>query len=161
MSPLPIHERQKEFVTRMMHVLTEELWLDLECLGSTTYKQEEALQGLEPDTCFYIQHAAQVIGKRIFDLSVDPAPDIAIEIDVTSESLSRFHIYASLGVPELWRYDEEQFEIYHLVGTDYVASPGSLAFPFLTSNVLFRSLERSRNDGQSAALRGFRNPDFA
>lgn len=156
MSPLPIHERQKEFISHLMRALTEELGLDLECLGSTTYKQEEALQGLEPDTCFYIQHAAQVIGKRVFDLSVDPAPDIAVEVDVTSESLSRFHIYASLGVPELWRYDEAQFEIYHLVGADYVASPRSLAFPFLTSEVLFQLLERSRNEGQSAALRAFR-----
>ncbi len=52
MMPLPIHERQKEFISRLMHVLTDELGLDLECLGSTTYKYEDWLQGLTPaSTC--------------------------------------------------------------------------------------------------------------
>lgn len=156
MSPLPIHERQKEFIARMMHVLTEELGLDLESLGSTTYKQEDALHGLEPDTCFYVQHAARVIGKRTFDLSVDPAPDIAVEIDITSESLSRFHIYAALGVPEIWRCDEHACEIYHLAGAEYMISSHSRAFPFLTDAVLLEYLTRSQTEGQSASLRAFR-----
>ncbi|MFN0122218.1 MAG: Uma2 family endonuclease [Blastocatellia bacterium] len=156
MSPLPIHERQKECFSRMAHILTEELGLDLESLGSTTYKQEEAQHGLEPDTCFYIQNAARTIGKRVFDLDVDPAPDIAVEIDITSESIGRFHIYAALGVPEIWRYDEKRVEIYQLNDTAYVPAPHSPSFPFLTGEVLLRFLQQSLAEGQSAALRAFR-----
>ncbi len=157
MMPLPIHERQKEFISRLMHVLTDELGLDLECLGSTTYKYEDWLQGLEPDTCFYVQNAALVIGVERFDPDVPPPPpDIAVEIDITSESLSRFHIYANLGVPEIWRYDQYQAQMYHLTGTDYVEAEASRAFPFLTGDVLFQLLERSKTDGQTATLRDFR-----
>ena len=32
-------------------------------------------------------------------------PDIAVEIDITKDSLSEFHIYAALKIPEIWRYD--------------------------------------------------------
>ena len=155
--PLPIHERQKEFISRLMHVLTDELGLDLECLGSTIYKYEDWLQGLEPDTCFYVQNAARVIGVERFDPDAPPPPpDIAVEIDITSESLSRFHIYANLGVPEIWRYDQYQAQMYHLIGTDYVEAEASRAFPFLTGDVLFQLLERSKTDGQTATLRDFR-----
>ena len=61
MSPLPIHERQKEFISRLMHVLTEELGLDLECPGSTTYKQEEAAGA---GTGYLFLHPARRAGHR-------------------------------------------------------------------------------------------------
>lgn len=157
MMPLPVHEKYKEFVVRLMQVLTDELVLDCESLGSTTFKYEDWLQGLEPDTCFYVQNAAHVIGVERFDPSLPPpAPDIAVEIDITSESLSRFHTYAALGVPEIWRYDERQVEIYHLTETGYVQAAASRAFPFLTAAVLLQFLERSQTEGQSATLRAFR-----
>ncbi len=155
--PLPIHERQKEFISSLMQVLTDELGLDLECMGSTTYKYEDWLQGLEPDTCYYVQNAALVIGVERFGPDAPPPPpDIAVEIDITSESLSRFHIYANLGVPEIWRYDQHQAQIYYLTGKDYVEAEASGAFPFLTGDVLFQLLERSKTDGQTATLRDFR-----
>jgi Uma2 family endonuclease len=157
MMPLPIHERQKEFISHLLRALADELELDLEGLGSTTYKYEAWLQGLEPDTCFYIQNAARVIGVERFDPnSPPPPPDIAVEIDITSESLTRFHIYANLSVPEIWRYDEQRVQIYHLTGTDYVEAKASRTFPFLTGDVLFQLLERSKTDGQTATLRDFR-----
>ncbi len=155
--PLPIHEDYKEFLLRLMHVLTEELELDMQALGSTTFKYEPWLQGLEPDTCFYIQNAARVIGVRRFDPNQPPPPpDIAVEIDITNESLSRFPIYANLGVPEIWRYDEQQVWMYHLTEAGYVAAATSRAFPFLTAEALGQFLERSQTEGQSAVLREFR-----
>ncbi len=157
MMPLPVHEYLKDFLLRLMHVLTEELGIDFVGLGSTTFKYEPWLEGLEPDTCFYLQNAARVIGVKRFDPNVPPpAPDIAVEIDITSESLSRFPIYANLGVPEIWRFDEQQAQIYHLTETGYVEAATSRAFPFLTGQVLFQFLERSRTEGQSAMLRAFR-----
>lgn len=106
--PLPIHKDYKDFLLRLMHVLTEELGVDMQALGSTTFKYKLWLEGLEPDTCFYIQNAARVIGVRRFDPNEPPPPDIAVEIDITSESLSRFPTYANLAVPEIWRYDGHQ-----------------------------------------------------
>ncbi|MEP7339783.1 MAG: Uma2 family endonuclease, partial [Acidobacteriota bacterium] len=85
-----------------------------------------------------------------------PPPDIAVEIDITSESLARFPIYANLGVPEIWRYDEQQVSIYHLAASGYVEATTSRAFPFLTAEALDQFLERSQTEGQSPSLREFR-----
>ncbi len=155
--PLPVHDRYKEFISRLMHVLTEELEMDMEGLGSTTFKYEPWQQGLEPDTCFYLRDLQRVIGVERFDpTQPPPPPDIAVEIDITSESLARFPTYANLGVPEIWRYNEQQVVMYHLAEAGYVEAPASRAFPLLTAEALAQFLERSRTEGQSAVLREFR-----
>lgn len=56
-------------------------------------------QAVEADACFYIQNQAAVIGKNRLDLTIDPPPDLAIEIDITSRT--RFDNYELLAVPEL------------------------------------------------------------
>ena len=155
--PLPIHEDYKEFISHLLRALTDELELDMQALGSTTFKYKPWLEGLEPDTCFYIQNAARVIGVRRFDPNEPPPPpDIAVEIDITSVSLSRFPLYANLGVPEVWRYDEHQVWMYHLTEAGYVEAPASRAFPLLTAESLGQFLQRSQTEGQSAVLREFR-----
>jgi len=80
--------------------------LEIYPTGSTTFKRLNQARGAEPDSSFYIQNAARIRGKREIDLTQDPPPDLVVEIDITSSSLNRFQIYATLGVPELWRYDE-------------------------------------------------------
>lgn len=155
--PLPIHERWKVFLTDLMRLLTIDLGLMLESLGSTTYKYKDWDAGLEPDTCFYLANAASVIGVDRFDEQTPPPPpDIAVEIDITSESLNRFPIYAKLGVPEIWRGDVDGLQIYHLTESGYVEAAASRAFPFLTAKVLFEFLQRSQTEGQSATLLAFR-----
>lgn len=155
--PLPIHEFVKAFTADLVRALTDELDLEMIGLGSTTFSYRDWLQGLEPDTCFFIQNAARVLGVRRFDPTIPPpAPDIAVEVDITSESLNRFPIYAKLGVPEIWRCDEKQLQIYHLTEAGYVEAETSRAFPFLTGAALFEYLERSLTEGQSATLRAFR-----
>lgn len=99
-----------------MQVLSEELGIPLETRGSATWKRRSIRKGTEPDTCFYVANAASVIGKRSIVLDTDPPPDVAVEIDVTNESLSRFPIYAALGVPEIWRYDGRSACFYELAG---------------------------------------------
>jgi Uma2 family endonuclease len=49
-----------------------------------------------------------MIGKDRIDLTVDPPPDLAIEIDVTSKT--QISAYQSLKVPEIWRYDNGKIE---------------------------------------------------
>lgn len=52
-------------------------------------------KGAEPDTCFYVQNAMRIIGKRSLDFTTDPPPDIVVEIDVTDASQHKFPIYAA------------------------------------------------------------------
>jgi Uma2 family endonuclease len=79
---LPKHEREKSILGDVVKILLEELEIDCECFGSTTFKRQEMSYGIEPDECFYIQNQRAMIGKERLDLSVDPPPDLAIEVDV-------------------------------------------------------------------------------
>ncbi|WP_293104669.1 Uma2 family endonuclease [Moorena sp. SIOASIH] len=75
-----------------------------ECYGSNNFKRKDMAAGIEPDNCFYIQNYRLMIGKRRLDLSSDPPPDLAIEVDVTSKT--QLSAYEALGVPELWQFSK-------------------------------------------------------
>jgi Uma2 family endonuclease len=45
----------------------------------------------------------------------EPPPDLVVESDYTRSSLNKFNIYASLGVPELWRYGKQTLQVYQLI----------------------------------------------
>ncbi|MBA3804432.1 MAG: Uma2 family endonuclease [Acidobacteria bacterium] len=156
MSPHSDHEKHKEFILRLAQVFSEEADITLETCGSTTYRLRSKLKGAEPDTSFYVQNAARIIGKQLLDLETDPPPDVVVEIDTTNESSGKFPIYAALGVPEIWLYDGQKMLFHQLTGQDYAEASHSLAFPLLSAEVLTEFLERSKTEGQTAALKTFR-----
>jgi Uma2 family endonuclease len=158
MSPSLEHEEYKEFIAQVIYVLRDELDINVEPRGSTTWKKKRDAKGTEPDTCFYVANADRIIGKRTIDLSVDPPPDLAVEIDVTNESLTKFSIYATLGVPEIWRYESRDGRVfmYELRDQIYVEIPLSRSFPILTGAALTDFLEQSKTLGHKAALLAFR-----
>jgi len=155
-SPLPEHEEYKGLIHDLAVVLAEELDLKLETRGSATYKRQRDSKGAEPDESFYVKTAEAIIGKRHIDLTVDPPPDIVVEIDSTNESLWKFSIYAALGVSEIWRYDGKQAQIYRLVDEAYVESSSSGSFEMMTPTVLTEFIELSKTSGQSSARSAFR-----
>jgi Uma2 family endonuclease len=157
MSPLPEHERYKEFILQLTRVLCEELDIPLEPFGSTTWKRRKLRKGAEPDTCFYVANIQRIIGKRTINLESDPPPDIVVEIDTTNESLSKFPIYAAFGVSEIWRYDGNRVQMYELTGNvSYAETSASRFLPQLTSSPLAGALESSKAQGHTEALKAFR-----
>ena len=100
--------------------------------------------------------APHAIGKTAVDLESDPPPDVVVEVDITNESLSKFSLYAVLGVPEIWRYDGKTAQFYELVGDTYRVEPESRFFRGLTPAILVEALDQSRTAGQTAALDAFR-----
>ena len=152
MSPLPEHEEFAEVILGITREITRELGVKLETRGSMTMRRAWLNKGAEPDTCFYVQNAERIIGKRSLDFNTDPAPDIVVEIDITSVSRNKFPIYAALGVTEIWCYDGSTASFYVLTGTEYVAITHSHAFPFLPSTMLDQWLAISKTAGQDAAL---------
>lgn len=154
--PSPEHEEYVDLIQDLTRLLVRELGLRLESRGTALLKRELRETGAQPDGCFYIQHAAQMIGKRAIELSSDPPPDIVVEVDLSSRSLGKFPIYAALGVPEIWRYDGALFEMYYLAGGEYLAVAASRAFPFLSPTVMTDLLEQSKHAGQDETLETFR-----
>lgn len=157
MSPLPIHELWKKRTARLLETLTLELDLPMQSFGSTTFRRRKALAGLEPDECYYIQHAQDVIGRTEFDFSVDPPPDLAIEVDITSRSVPRQPVYARLGVPEVWHFEARRLSVL-LLGRNgrYARASRSKAFPFLPMRTFYGFLRRMESESETAVLREFR-----
>jgi Uma2 family endonuclease len=152
--PLPKHEKAKAIIGDLVKILLEETEIDCENFASSTFKRKDMAQGIEPDDCFYIQNYAQMIGKDRVDLSIDPPPDLAIEVDVTSRT--QLDAYQALGVPELWRYEEGRLRIDVLVNGEYVESEISPTFPNFPVPVIVQFVEQSLSAGRSSTLRAFR-----
>ncbi|HEX7956995.1 MAG TPA: Uma2 family endonuclease [Pyrinomonadaceae bacterium] len=154
-SPSTEHEDYKEFIYSLARVISLETGVMLETRGAATFKSNKLLKGAEPDTCFYVQNAAHVVGKRRINLDTDPPPDVVVEIDMSSDSLYKLPIYAALGVPEIWRYDGRGTHFYKLAGENYEVTQDSIAFPTLTAQDLTQYVERSKIEGQTAVLAAF------
>ncbi|ACK64195.1 protein of unknown function DUF820 [Rippkaea orientalis PCC 8801] len=156
MTPLPEHEINKGFLGRLVQTTTEVLGLEILSLGSTTLSRKDLEKGIEPDECFYITNEALIRGQIKFDLTVDPAPDLAIEIDITSSSLNRLTIYESLGIGELWRFDGQDLFIYCLKQGRYQEQNASEVLPILSRSIILGFLKRRGEIGENALLREFR-----
>jgi Uma2 family endonuclease len=130
MSPLEYHDRCKKLLGSLIDVLTEELDMSRRSTGSTTWKRRKKRKGLEADESYYLVSQPKVRGKKAVDLSVDPPPDLAIEVENTSSAVDKLGIYAALGVPEVWRFDGETLTIHGLQADgQYTEQDRSRFFP--------------------------------
>ena len=155
MVPLPEHEKHKEIIGDMVKILLERLEIDFEALASTTFKNEQMNQAVEADACFYIENCQAVIGKDRLDLTIDPPPDLAIEIDITNRT--QFNNYLLLKVPELWRYTRKGFQIYLLQDDIYVESKTSPNFSNIpVVELIEQYVKQAQTEGRSKAIRAFK-----
>jgi Uma2 family endonuclease len=114
MSPSWEHDSRAEAINLLIRIIAEELEVPIKGGGSTTFRREDLDRGLEPDKCFYIRNEARVRRKKKIDLSIDPPPDLCVEVEISSRLLNRTEIYAQLGVPELWRDDGRHVRVFTL-----------------------------------------------
>jgi Uma2 family endonuclease len=146
---------EKVLISNLLVVLLEELDLPWESLGSSTFKNSRMQTGIEPDDCFYLKNCQAIMGKKRLDLTIDPPPDLAIEIDLTSPT--QLSAYEALGVPEIWRYQQGKLAIFILIDGHYLASDTSSLFPTLPIKEGFSSiLERNSAVLMSEARKEFR-----
>jgi Uma2 family endonuclease len=154
--PSQQHELINRLFERIITTLTEELDLSVVSLGSITLERQALDRAVEPDSCFYIQNAAQVDPNDTQPPLTLP-PDLVVEVDVTQSSQSRLGIYGAIGVPEVWRYHRE-LSILQLKGDDYIKCDRSPAFPQLSAsflNELIQAGQHSRN--QNLIIRDLRD----
>jgi Uma2 family endonuclease len=155
MAPSPEHELNKRVLGRFIETIAEELEVNIYPLGSTTFKQTE-LSGAEPDECFYIRNIAVVQGKRRLNMEEDPAPDLIVEIDITSSSQNRLQVYADLGVAEVWIYNGESLVIQQLQNGTYITAKTSQFFANLSIPDIASWLQRSTTMDYLALVKAFR-----
>jgi Uma2 family endonuclease len=124
--------------------LAAELEIDFEAFGMATWRRPDLERRLEADQCYYIANVAIVWRGKEPNLEVDPPPDLAVEVDITSGSIDRMTIYAHLRVPEVWRYDGRRLSMFHLQPTGrYELAATSLSFAELRPADVERFIEQA------------------
>jgi Uma2 family endonuclease len=158
MSPLARHGNGSYLLGRMVDTLTDELDIDVFPADPVTLKRPDLAKGVEPDKLYHFRdNASRVVGPREFDFTVDPPPDLIIEVHETSSSVPRMPIFAALGILEVWRITGGVLHFLHLQpnGT-YQARDRSRAFPELTLAEAARFLEQGLRSDVNPWIRAFR-----
>jgi Uma2 family endonuclease len=158
MTVSPEHERAKKVLARMLETLTEELDIPIAGLGNTTFRREDLERGLEPDECWYIAHEEVMRHCMRIDLSIDPPPDLVIEVEITRSLLNRVRIYENLGVSEIWRCDGQTVRICRLEATaEYAEVAESPTFPGLKAADLTRFVVERETTDETRLVKRFRS----
>jgi Uma2 family endonuclease len=139
------HESVNRVIASLVDILAEEFQINSRCLGSATYQRKDIQRGFEPDSCFYFENEQKIRGVKRLDMTIHPAPDLIIEVDITSLATNRQSIFAAFGVPEIWRFDGEKMQILQMENDKYVEIKNSLALPKVTDEVLTDFLNKSQN----------------
>ncbi len=63
MSPSPKHEKPNRTIAMLIELVAGEMEVDIENLGSTTFKREDIAKGFEPDSCFTSHTPNSRVGK--------------------------------------------------------------------------------------------------
>jgi Uma2 family endonuclease len=145
------HEQDSELIGLFIRILVVEMGLKLKSMRSTTLDRPDLNRGAEPDNAYYIQNQNQVAGRKV-DLAKDPPPDLVVEVDITHTDVDKNRLYASMGVPEFWRFNGQVWTILQLQGEKYNEVPHSPTFPGVEKEDLYRFLEQARIDEVEAEL---------
>ena len=154
--PSPRHEELSRAANRWVEVFLEEHGVEYRNVGSMTQRRPDLAGGLEADESYYIQGLAAV-GTRAIDLSRDPPPDLAVEIDLSPPAVEKQSIYGRLGVPEIWRWRDDRLAIHRRQEDGgYVEVDASLVLPDFPAARLGEELARTPHDETLLATRAFR-----
>jgi Uma2 family endonuclease len=135
------HEVGKTQIARLLELYCLERDIPLYAYGSTTFRNEEAERGLEPDEC-YCRGADR------------PIPDFALEVVVSAPLIDKLEVYRGLGVQEIWVFRQGQFQLFTLRGGRYEPLDRSEVFPEVD---LGRIAHYAGEADQHVALRAFRD----
>ncbi|NET58023.1 MAG: Uma2 family endonuclease [Symploca sp. SIO2E6] len=143
--PLEDHEFPGRLIERFIATLVELMGMRMKTMGSTTMNYPQLKKGAEPDNAYYIQNQPLVKGPNV-DFSQDPPPDLVVEVDITHTDIAKNQFYASLGVPEFWRFNGKVWRIYQLREGVYVEVEASPTFPQVPKERLYGFLKQAKED---------------
>jgi Uma2 family endonuclease len=161
MTPVEAHERCSKLIDSLILVAVDVLGMSITSLVPVLLKNVEMGCVTEPDACYYLKSCPF---QAEIDLTRDAPPDLLVEVALTASKLEKLPIYATLGIPEVWRYittaGEDMLKgnllIYELQEDGYVQRPNSIAFPFLPAQRVLEFMEQSDSMSLASALRVLR-----
>jgi Uma2 family endonuclease len=139
------HGWYAERLSQLVVALSEVLRIPWEDAASATFRRRDKNVGVEGDKTFYFyEHAELMEGSRDIDLTVQPPPDLAIEVEISHPADSAMAAWGRLCVAEVWRFDPiaEDFSIWlRRSNGRYVRSKSSAIFPMLTPADLLEQMK--------------------
>ncbi|HLX61092.1 MAG TPA: Uma2 family endonuclease [Planctomycetota bacterium] len=158
MAPHFEHESYTHYFEHLIVVLAREYGLRCKPGGAFLCKRGDLKKGIQSDCCFYLKSAKRIHGRKELDMSIDPPPDLMVEIDLSTDSLTKLHICAALGVPEHWRFDGTELQIRILKERRYELAEESLAFPGLNiRSEIFRFIQLGVDEDLAVMQDAFRD----
>jgi Uma2 family endonuclease len=152
--PSESHEFSSRLIECFIRTMIELTGMRIKTMGSTTMNYPQLKKGAEPDNAYYIQNQALVKGREV-DFSQDPPPDLVVEVDITHTDIAKNQFYASLGVPEFWRFNGKIWRVYQLQKEVYVEVDVSPTFPQVPKERLYAFLGEAKED-EIEAVRSLR-----
>ncbi len=155
MSPSLSHELFAERFGILILEVSAGLRIPCRPTAMTTFRREDLDRGIEGDKTFYFANEPRIRGRKKIDLTIDPPPDLAIEVEITHQSETALSIWKQLGVPEIWDFKGRTGNLrFYLRGEDgtYAESKTSMVFPVLTSNEVAEWVNRPETIAESEWL---------
>lgn len=154
MAPLPEHGKKADVLPDIIKTLLDHQNQLYDSYTPMTLVLPQA-GGIEPDHCFYITNWKAVQGRQRIDWQIDPPPDLAVEIDVTS--FSAIEDYLPYRIPEVWLL-KDRLRIYQLVEGKYIKITRSSYFPnYDLQTLVADTLQIAYEQNTSAAIRQLRS----
>jgi len=156
MSPEFRHEKGARRLSMIVNAYASVLGVDCEGSRSTTFRKglpgQLTGKGKEPDESFYFTNLTAIRAKNTLDLSVDPPPDLWIEVDNRASSAAKLPLYAALGVSEVWRYRPRRGLLWigRLKDGAYDQADESHWLPGMTPTLLLKILDEAVTRGEPA-----------
>ena len=148
MSPQLVHDLDSRHLFLVVIAVVRAWRIPFLAVGTTTLRRKGRvhLKGAakEPDEGFYLgEDAARIRGKQTLDLTVDPPPNLAIEVDNKADTEAALPTYARIRVPEVWRYNARDRTLWfgRLAVEGYEETGRSLGLPRLTPSLVTEALE--------------------
>lgn len=155
MSPGMPHEMAKRLIGRMIETFTLHHEIEIRSASSTTFRLDELQRGFEADESYYIQNAIKVRGIAEIELTLQPPPDLVVEIDLTHSSISKRKLFAAMQIPEVWRYDGQSLWLGGLHEGDYIDLAKSRALPAFPCGLAAELLSRQVHENETVLIRTF------
>lgn len=157
MSPRRKHENLGRLIGRMIEAYSEVKAIEILSVASVTVKRSDLKKAYEADESYYVTNADQVLAKEELDFEVDPAPDLVVEVELTSSAIDKMELFAAMQVREVWRHDGNCIQFYRWVEGRYAPIPSSIELPGLDSALIDRFLEQRLQVGETTLMRAFRS----
>jgi Uma2 family endonuclease len=141
MRPSPEHEDNNGLIGRLLAAWCVDRGIVVFGMGSTTYREERAARGLEPDEGYSF-------GTR------KAIPDLAIEVVRSQWRVDKLEVYRGLGIREVWVLRDGLIHVHHLERGTYVVGDRSKVLPDLDLAILAQHVVPGTS--LTAAMRAFR-----